>query len=69
MAYWATNIAASAAARVYAESRLAGTAADQLWPGHVDVSTGYSHQSYELMRTPRPWASQQTRKAGDCRDF
>ena len=55
MAYWVTNTAGSAA-RLYAESRLAGTAADQPWSGRVDVPTGYSHQPYELMQTPRAWA-------------
>lgn len=60
MAYWATNTAASAA-RLYAESRLAGTAADQPWSGRVDVPTGYSHQPYELMQTPRAWAEKRYR--------
>lgn len=55
MAYWVTNTAGSAA-RLYAESRLAGTSADQPWTGRVDVPTGYSHQPYELMQTPRAWA-------------
>ncbi|MBY0401260.1 epoxide hydrolase [Myxococcota bacterium] len=60
MAYWATNTVASAA-RLYAESRLAGTAADQPWSGRVDVPTGYSHQPYELMQTPRAWAEKRYR--------
>ena len=55
MAYWVTNTAGSAA-RLYAESRLAGTSADQPWTGRVDVPTGYSHQPRELMQTPRAWA-------------
>lgn len=60
MAYWATNTIASAA-RLYAESRLAGTAADQPWSGRVDVPTGYAHQPYELMQTPRAWAEKRYR--------
>jgi len=55
MAYWVTNTVGSAA-RLYAESRRAGTAADQPWTGRVAVPTGYSHQPYELMQTPRAWA-------------
>lgn len=60
MAYWLTNTAGSAA-RLYAESRLAGTAADQPWNGRVDVPTGYSHHPYELMQTPRAWAEKRYR--------
>ena len=60
MAYWVTNTAGSAA-RLYAESRRAGTAADQPWTGRVDVPTGYSHQPYELMQTPRAWADKKYR--------
>ncbi len=60
MAYWLTNTAGSAA-RLYAESRLAGTAADQPWSGRVDVPTGYSHHPYELMQTPRAWAEKRYR--------
>ncbi len=60
MAYWLTNTAGSAA-RLYAESRLAGTAADQPWSGRVDVPTGYSHQPFELMQTPRAWAEKRYR--------
>jgi len=55
MAYWATGTAGSAA-RLYAESRLAGTAADQPWTGRVDVPTGYANHPYELLQTPRAWA-------------
>ena len=60
MAYWVTNTAGSAA-RLYAESRRAGTSADQPWTGRVDVPTGYSHQPYELMQTPRAWADKRYR--------
>jgi pimeloyl-ACP methyl ester carboxylesterase len=60
MAYWLTNTAGSAA-RLYAESRLAGTAADQAWSGRVDVPTGYAHHPFELMQTPRAWAEKRYR--------
>lgn len=55
-----TGVAASAA-RLYAESCLAGTAADQPWIGRVDVPTDYFHQPYELMQTPRAWAEKRDR--------
>jgi pimeloyl-ACP methyl ester carboxylesterase len=55
MAYWVTGTAGSAA-RLYAESRRAGTAADQPWSGRVEVPTGYANHPYELMQTPRAWA-------------
>ncbi len=60
MAYWVTNTVGSAA-RLYAESRRAGHAADQPWTGRVDVPTGYANHPYELMQTPRAWADKRYR--------
>ena len=60
MAYWVTGTAGSAA-RLYAESNLAGTAADQPWTGRVDVPTGYANHPYELMQTPRAWGDRRYR--------
>ena len=60
MAYWVTGTAGSAA-RLYAESRLAGTAADQPWTGRVDVPTGYAAHPYELLQVPRAWAEKRYR--------
>ena len=55
MVYWVTGTAGSAA-RLYATSRRAGTAADQPWAGRVDVPTGYAAHPRELLQTPRAWA-------------
>lgn len=55
MAYRLIDTAGSAA-RLHAESRLPGTAADQPWSGRVDEPTGYAHHPYALMQTPRAWA-------------
>jgi epoxide hydrolase len=60
MAYWLTNTAGSAA-RLYAESTRQGHAADQPWPGHVDVPTGYANHPDELLQTPRAWAEKRYR--------
>jgi pimeloyl-ACP methyl ester carboxylesterase len=60
MAYWVTGTVGSAA-RLYAESRRAGTAADQPWTGRVDVPTGYANHPFELMQTPRAWADKRYR--------
>ena len=60
MAYWVTGTAGSAA-RLYAESRLAGTSADQPWTGRVDVPTGYAAHPFELLQVPRAWGEKRYR--------
>ena len=55
MVYWLTNTAGSAA-RLYAESSRAGTAATDPWDGRVTVPTGHAVYPYELLQTPRAWA-------------
>jgi microsomal epoxide hydrolase len=57
MLYWLTNTAGSAA-RLYAESSRAGTAATSPWTGRVDVPTGHAVYPRELLQTPRVWAEQ-----------
>jgi len=57
MLYWLTNTAGSAA-RLYAESSRAGTAATAPWTGHVEVPTGHAVYPRELLQTPRVWAEQ-----------
>jgi microsomal epoxide hydrolase len=57
MLYWLTNTAGSAA-RLYAESARAGTAATSPWTGRVDVPTGHAVYPRELLQTPRVWAEQ-----------
>ncbi len=56
MFYWLTGTATSAA-RLYCESKRAGTGALSEWTGRVDVPTGYAVYPYELLRTPRAWAA------------
>jgi pimeloyl-ACP methyl ester carboxylesterase len=55
MVYWLTNTAGSAA-RLYAESSRAGTAATDPWNGTVRVPTGHAVYPFELLQTPRAWA-------------
>lgn len=55
MLYWLTGTATSAA-RLYCESRSAGTHPMCPWEGRVDVPTGYAVYPAELLRTPRVWA-------------
>jgi epoxide hydrolase len=54
--YWLTGTATSAA-RLYCESKRAGTGALDEWTGRVDVPTGYAVYPYELLQTPRAWAA------------
>jgi len=56
MFYWLTGTATSAA-RLYCESKRAGTGVLSEWTGRVDVPTGYAVYPYELMQTPRAWAA------------
>ncbi|OBA82568.1 hydrolase [Mycobacterium sp. 1164966.3] len=56
MFYWLTGTATSAA-RLYCESKRAGTSGTSEWTGHVDVPTGYAVYPYELAQTPRAWAA------------
>jgi pimeloyl-ACP methyl ester carboxylesterase len=56
MFYWLTGTATSAA-RLYCESKRAGTGALDEWTGRVDVPTGYAVYPYELLQTPRAWAA------------
>jgi len=56
MFYWLTGTATSAA-RLYCESKRAGTGALSEWTGRVDVPTGYAVYPYELLQTPRAWAA------------
>lgn len=56
MMYWLTGTATSAA-RLYCESRRAGTGALDEWTGRVDVPTGYAVYPGELLQTPRAWAA------------
>ncbi len=56
MFYWLTGTATSAA-RLYGESKRAGTDARSEWTGRVDVPTGYAVYPYELLQTPRAWAA------------
>lgn len=55
MFYWLTSTATSAA-RLYCESKRAGTGVLSEWTGRVDLPTGYAVYPYELMQTPRAWA-------------
>ena len=56
MFYWLTGTATSAA-RLYCESKRAGTDARSEWTGRVDVPTGYAVYPCELIQTPRAWAA------------
>ena len=56
MFYWLTGTATSAA-RLYCESKRAGTGVLSEWTGRVDVPTGYAVYPYELLQTPRAWAA------------
>jgi epoxide hydrolase len=56
MFYWLTGTATSAA-RLYCESKRAGTTALSEWTGRIDVPTGYAVYPYELLQTPRAWAA------------
>jgi epoxide hydrolase len=56
MFYWLTGTATSAA-RLYCESKRAGTDALSEWTGRVDVPTGYAVYPYEMLQTPRAWAA------------
>ena len=56
MFYWLTGTATSAA-RLYCESKRAGTDGLSEWSGRVDVPTGYAVYPYELLQTPRAWAA------------
>lgn len=60
MLYWVTGTATSAA-RLYAESQRAGTAATSPWSGRVDVPTGYARYPRELLQPPRAWAERRYR--------
>lgn len=55
MFYWLPNTAGSAA-RLYAESARAGSAATSQWTGSVSVPTGHAVYPGELLQTPRVWA-------------
>lgn len=55
MAYWVTNTAGSAA-RLYAESARAGTAATDSVEQRVEVPSGHTVYPFELLQTPRAWA-------------
>jgi microsomal epoxide hydrolase len=55
MLYWLTATATSAA-RLYCESKRAGTGALDRWDGRVDVPTGYAVYPGEILQTPRVWA-------------
>jgi pimeloyl-ACP methyl ester carboxylesterase len=56
MFYWLTGTATSAA-RLYCESKRAGTDGLSDWTGRVDAPTGYAVYPYELLQTPRAWAA------------
>lgn len=56
MFYWLTGTGTSAA-RLYCESRRAGTGPLEDWAGRVDVPTGYAVYPGELLQTPRAWAA------------
>nr|WP_216638758.1 alpha/beta fold hydrolase [Mycobacterium asiaticum] len=56
MFYWLTGTATSAA-RLYCESKRAGTAPLDAWTGRVHVPTGYAVYPGELLQTPRAWAA------------
>jgi microsomal epoxide hydrolase len=55
MLYWLTGTGTSAA-RLYFESRRAGTGPLDTWDGRVDVPTGYAVYPGEILQTPRVWA-------------
>jgi len=55
MLYWLTGTGTSAA-RLYCESRRAGTGPLDTWDGRVDVPTGYAVYPGEILQTPRVWA-------------
>ena len=55
MFYWLTATATSAA-RLYAESARAGTAATEATSARVEVPTGHTVYPGELLVTPRAWA-------------
>jgi pimeloyl-ACP methyl ester carboxylesterase len=52
--YWVTATATSAA-RLYFESRRAGSSASQPWAGRLDVPVGVAIYPRELFRPPRRW--------------
>jgi microsomal epoxide hydrolase len=58
--YWVTGTANSAA-RLYFESRRAGTAASDPWQGRIRVPCGYARYPGELLQTPRVWADRHYR--------